>query len=262
MPAPNLLDVLSPKNIIVFMLIFTRLSGMITAAPFFSTIKAPNQVKIWFCAAIAFILYPILAAKANFIIPNSMPEFAVLLTIEFAIGFLIGFVANLLFIGVSILGEIIGVQMGMSMAAALDPVTGVSSMAISSFYTYLATLVFISTGAYEYLFAAVYKSFFALPVGLTSGFEPSIVEGVLRLSSRMFIIAFSLAMPIFSVLLVTDILLGLMSKVMPQMNIFMVSLPFKIFLGFILMIVFLQGSILYLVDEIGNFMQGIISLFT
>ena len=78
----------------------------------------------------------------------------------------------------------------------------------------------------------------------------------------MFQIAFGLAMPIFSVLLVCDILLGMMSKVMPQMNIFMVSLPFKVFLGLILMLVFLKGSIAYLTDVIAQYLQAILSLFT
>ena len=66
----------------------------------------------------------------------------------------------------------------------------------------------------------------------------------------MFQIAFGLAMPIFSVLLVCDILLGMMSKVMPQMNIFIVSLPFKVFLGLVLILLFLKGPVSYLSDVI------------
>ena len=76
--APSLLNLFSPKNIVVFMLIFTRMSGLFATAPFFSTFQMPEQVKIWFCALISFILYPILSAKAQFIMPHSMPEFAIL----------------------------------------------------------------------------------------------------------------------------------------------------------------------------------------
>lgn len=260
--APDLLTLFSPKNIVVFMLIFTRMSGLFATAPFFSTFQMPEMVKIWFCALISFILYPILSAKAHFVMPNSMPEFAILIAVEFAIGFAIGFIANLLFVGVTMVGELISIQMGLSMASVLDPNTGESSPVISNFYTYLVTLVFLGTGAYEYLFAAVYKSFFALPVGLVGVFQPGIVEGTLVLSSQIFQIAFGLAMPIFSVLLVCDILLGMMSKVMPQMNIFMVSLPFKVFLGLTLILLFLKGSMTYLIDVINNYMQAIMGLFT
>ena len=222
----------------------------------------PEQVKIWFCALISFILYPILSAKAHFIMPHSMPEFAVLIAIEFAIGFALGFLANLLFVGVQMVGELISIQMGLSMANILDPVSGESTTVISSLYVYLVTLVFLGLGAYEYLFAAVYKSFFVLPVGLEGTFNSGIIEGALLLSGKMFQIAFGLAMPIFSVLLVCDILLGLMSKVMPQMNIFMVSLPFKVFLGLVLILIFLKGSTSYLTDVIAEYLQAILGLFT
>lgn len=260
--APSLLTLFSPKNIVVFMLIFTRMSGLFATAPFFSTFQMPEQVKIWFCALISFILYPILSAKAHFIMPHSMPEFAVLIAIEFAIGFALGFLANLLFVGVQMVGELISIQMGLSMANILDPVSGESTTVISSLYVYLVTLVFLGLGAYEYLFAAVYKSFFVLPVGLEGTFSSGIIEGALLLSGKMFQIAFGLAMPIFSVLLVCDILLGLMSKVMPQMNIFMVSLPFKVFLGLVLILIFLKGSTSYLTDVIAEYLQAILGLFT
>lgn len=260
--APSLLTLFSPKNIVVFMLIFTRMSGLFATAPFFSTFQMPEQVKIWFCALISFILYPILSAKAHFIMPHSMPEFAVLIAIEFAIGFALGFLANLLFVGVQMVGELISIQMGLSMANILDPVSGESTTVISSLYVYLVTLVFLGLGAYEYLFAAVYKSFFVLPVGLEGTFNFGIIEGALLLSGKMFQIAFGLAMPIFSVLLVCDILLGLMSKVMPQMNIFMVSLPFKVFLGLVLILIFLKGSTSYLTDVIAEYLQAILGLFT
>ena len=260
--APSLLTLFSPKNIVVYMLVFTRMSGLFATAPFFSTFQMPEQVKIWFCALISFILYPILSAKAQFIMPHSMPEFAVLIAIEFCIGFAIGFIANLLFAGVSMVGELISIQMGLSMANVLDPVSGESSTIMSSLYTYLATIVFIGIGAYEYLFAAIYKSFFAMPVGFEGVFNAAVIEGTMTLAGQMFQIAFGLAMPIFSVLLVCDILLGMMNKVMPQMNIFMVSLPFKVFLGLILILVFLRGSITYLIDVMAQYLQGILHLFT
>ena len=101
-----------------------------------------------------------------------------------------------------------------------------------------------------------------MPVGFEGVFNAGVIEGTMTLAGQMFQIAFGLAMPIFSVLLVCDILLGMMNKVMPQMNIFMVSLPFKVFLGLILILVFLRGSITYLMDVMAQYLQGILHLFT
>ena len=82
------LDVLfSMSNIILFMAILTRLSGLFTSAPLFSTYPIPTQVKIWLCALIAFILFPIVQANTQFVVPNSVPALTLILFKEFNRGF-------------------------------------------------------------------------------------------------------------------------------------------------------------------------------
>ena len=79
---PNLLTMLSPVNIVIFMIIFTRISGMVFSMPLISTYPIPEQVKIWLCALVAFILFPMVAASpgaANFVVPHSMPELIIYL---------------------------------------------------------------------------------------------------------------------------------------------------------------------------------------
>ena len=83
MQTPNLLNLLSPYNIIIFMLVFTRLAGMIQTAPFFSTIQAPTMTKLWFAAITAFIMYPLVFASKNYIMPRGMAEFIILIAFEF-----------------------------------------------------------------------------------------------------------------------------------------------------------------------------------
>ena len=142
---PSLVNLLSPYNIVIYMLVFTRITGLIVSAPFFSSIQAPVMTKIWFSATIAFIMYPLVIASKNFIMPHSMPEFIILISIEFLIGYLIGFVANLIIEGVRMAGSIISIQMGLSMSEALDPATGVSSTELSRVYIYVTTLIFLSS---------------------------------------------------------------------------------------------------------------------
>ena len=113
---PNLLNLLSPYNIVIFMLVFTRLAGMIQTAPFFSGLKAPMMTKIWFCATIAFIMYPLVFASKNYIAPKSMVEFIILIIFEFLIGYLIGFLANLIIECVRISGNIFSIKIALSMS--------------------------------------------------------------------------------------------------------------------------------------------------
>lgn len=235
---------------------------MLVSAPFFSTFGIPEQVKALFACFVAFIMYPFVAAKTGGVLPHNMPQLTVLLLLEFSIGFFIGFIADLVFQGIRMSGSILSIQMGLSMSEILDPATGEQQTAISTMYVYLATLIFFITGAHQWLFEAVYLSFNAIPIGFWGFVNGGVIQSVLSLSGQIFQIAFGLIMPVFAVLLVTDVLLGLMSKMLPQMNIFMVSLPFKIFAGLILVLVFSLGAASYIRDIIVQFMQAISRLFT
>ena len=92
------LDVLfSTGNIILFMAIITRISGLFASAPLFSTYPIPMQAKIWLAALIAFILFPIVQYNTHFIVPTSVPMLTIVLFKEFLIGYAMGFCANVLF---------------------------------------------------------------------------------------------------------------------------------------------------------------------
>lgn len=261
MTAPNLINLLSPANIMIYILVLTRISGLIISAPFFSTISMPNQLKIWFSATIAFILYPIVISAKNFIIPHNMPELIILLLLEFFIGYLIGFLANFVIEGARMCGSIIAIQMGLSISEALDPATGVSSNELSRIYVYLALIIFLSTGAYQMLFMILSQSFTSIPMGAFALLGGETVQGALVLFGQLFKIAFGLALPIFAVLLIADVLLGMMNKMMPQMNIYMVALPVKMYIGFALIFAFLTGSSVYVATMIKGFIEAIGKLF-
>ena len=77
MQAPSLLNLLSAYNIVIYMLVFTRLTGMIQTAPFFSSLQAPMMTKIWFGAVVSFIIYPLVYASKAFVLPKDMTEFLI-----------------------------------------------------------------------------------------------------------------------------------------------------------------------------------------
>lgn len=256
------LDVLfSISNIVLFMAILTRLSGLFAAAPLFSTYPIPNQVKVWLAAVIAFILFPIVQANTHFAVPNSAPALTLILFKEFLIGYAIGFCANIMFIGVELGVNTFAIQMGLSADQALNPTSGGSSPVITQAYTYLATMIFIGLGAHQWLFSAIYNSFKSMPVGYTVAFSPQIFEQILVVTGHVFSIGLGIAIPIFSVLFITDILLGFTSKMMPQMNIFMVSMPLKIYLGLLLSLIFMRPMAEYLGVIIEQFMTKISLIF-
>lgn len=259
--AADLMYLLSPGSILVFIIVFTRIAGMISSAPLFSTYPIPTQAKVWLCAVVAFIMYPVVLKTSGLHAPTNMIEMTLFLVKEFFIGFLIGFIAKFIFTAVQIGGQTLGIQMGVAMGQVLDPTSNEQTPLIGQLYVYIATIVFVALNAHQWLFTSVYKSFSAIPPGLEFIFTPALVKQVIILFSNMFVISFQIILPIFCVLLVSEVLMGFMAKMMPQMNIFMVALPFKIGLGLILIIMFTAPTISYLAFAIERYMGGILRLF-
>lgn len=257
----DLLFLLSPKNLILFMVIFTRMGGLMVSAPLFSTFPIPPQLKAWFIATVTFVIFPFIMAKSHFLMPTSTSELFVILLKEFMIGYIIGFLANLIFIGIEMTAEIISIQMGVSMAQALDPASGEHTPVIAQAYSFLAAMVFIGINAHQQLFSAVYKSFQTIPIGYGFLLNGTMVKQILFMSGQMFTIAISVALPIFGVLLITDVLLGFIAKMMPQMNIFMVGMPLKIYVGLLLILILIQPTIEYITVLMSNFIQQISLIF-
>lgn len=256
------LDVLfSPANIFLFMAILTRISGLFASAPLFSTYPIPVQIKVWLATFIAFILFPIVQANTAFAAPTSVPALTLILFKEFLIGYVIGFCANIIFAGIELGVNMFAIQMGLSASQALNPASGGTSPILTQVYTYLASMIFIILSAHQWLFSAVYNSFKSMPIGYDFVFSPTIVNQIIVFSGQLFSISLSIALPIFGVLFITDVLLGFTSKMMPQMNIFMVSMPLKIYLGLLLSLMFMRPMAEHIAVLIERFLNQIAVVF-
>ena len=100
-----------------------------------------------------------------------------------------------------------------------------------------------------------------MPIGYTFNISPQFIEQVVIISGQIFKVGLEIALPIFGVLFITDVLLGFTSKMMPQMNIFMVSLPLKIYLGLLLSLIFMRPMAEYMGVLIEQFLTKIVAIF-
>jgi len=257
----DLLALLSPQNLIVFVIVLTRLTGMMSTSPLLDTYPIPVQIKVWFMAAVAFIMFPMVLAKITFVMPTNIPELSIILIKEFMIGYIAGFVANIVFVGVEIAAELVSMQMGLTAAQAMNPMTGDTSPILSQAYTILASLIFIGLNGYQWIFSAIYKSFQVMPPGYNIVVTGTFAHNVLYITSQIFVIGLSIALPIFSVLFLTDILLGFVAKMMPKMNIFMVAMPVKIYLGFLLFIMMMEPLCTYIKTLFEQYLKNILTVF-
>ena len=251
----NLGMILTPTNLVLFMAIITRLSGLLSSAPFFSTYPIPAQVKIWFAATVAFVLFPMVKASGGFVVPTAVPELTLILIKEFLIGFAIGYCANVILIGVEMGANMFSTQMGLSISSALDPLSGSSSPVLTQAYVLMAGMIFLCVNGHHLLFSSLYHSFISMPVGFEFNFSPQIVEQIIVITSQIFAVGMELVLPIFAILFMVDVLLGFTSKMMPQLNIFMVSMPLKLYLGILLSVMFTRA----MAEHMGRITERILS---
>ncbi len=234
---------------------------MLATAPLFSTFPLPGPIKIGLAALCAFIMYPFVLQSVDFAIPTDIVMLTVLLLKELTIGIMIGFSASLIFTGIQMGGHLLSVQMGLAIAMALDPVTGVQAPIVGQLYLFIASMIFIYLNGHQWLFSTIYESFLSIPVGMNFEFAGPIIQKLIFFFSQLFVSAFSLVMPIFQILLLITILMGFIAKILPQMNIFMVAMPFKIYVGLSLMAMLLPATSVYLIHFIKGLLTDLNGIF-
>lgn len=219
-------------NVSLFLLIFSRWAGMIMLAPVFGARGVPNMVKIGLTAGLSIIMYPLIQAS-NPQIPDALLLYAALVIKEVLVGLVIGLLSYFITAVIQGAGQLIDLQMGFSMGGEIDPFYGVQSAMMGNFQIILAIMLLLATNAHYYLIAAMVKSYAYIPLnpaGLTIG-----LDFIVNLISSVFSLSIQLALPVMGAMLIADIGVGLLSRAVPQLNIFSVIFPVKIIMGFVIL---------------------------
>ena len=201
-------------------------------APVFGARGVPGFVRLGLAASITVIVYPLISATNPTIPIELLPYIAVVIK-EVLVGLVIGFVVYTMTSILQGAGQLIDFQMGFTMGAAIDPVYGVQSPLMGNFQMVLATMLLLATNSHHYLIAAMVKSYAYIPINPSN--LPIHFSFYAQLVANVFALAIQLAMPIFGALLVSDLGVGLLSRTVPQLNIFSIVFPVKIIFGFIIL---------------------------
>jgi flagellar biosynthetic protein FliR len=213
-----------------------RVLALISVAPLLSHRAVPVRMKIALALSITVLLVPqvqsppitdVLTAPGLMLLINNV-----------LIGVVIGFAVRLVFAALELAGELIGLQMGLSFAGFFNPSTGQQQNAVASFMSLLALLMFISIDGHLMLIHALAESFRLYPVSVGMDL-PMGFDRLLRLGSDVFAIALTIALPFLAVMLLTNVVLGVLARVAPQLNIFAVGFPMTILVGLVTLFVLL-----------------------
>ncbi|RNF38745.1 flagellar biosynthetic protein FliR [Planococcus salinus] len=219
-----------------FMLTLIRLLSFFLIAPLFSMKGIPNQFKIGFAVFTALIVVTNAPGEQPILLDGT---YMLLILKEIAVGLALGFTAALMLYTVQVAGAFIDFQMGFAIANVIDPQTGAQVPIIGQFKYMLALLFLLVVDGHHLLLDGVMQSFRTFPVELLSLSVESedIAHFITLLFLEMFMIALQMALPIVGALFLIDVALGILAKTVPQLNIFVIGFPLKIFAGFILLLV-------------------------
>lgn len=210
-----------------FVVVLIRIGAMLAAMPMLGSRSLPVQVKAGLATALALILAPFVGAASW---PSDAALFMLGLIAEFLIGLVIGLAVRSLFASFEVAGELIGSQMGFSIVQLFDPVTSYSVPLTGQLYTVLASLIFLSLNAHLLVVHAIGESFRLIPpFGAT--LSENLGDEVVRLFQGGFLIALKLAAPVLVVTLVVNLVLALLARTVPQLNVFVLSFPLTILCG-------------------------------
>lgn len=224
-----------------YLLILVRVSCFIFAAPFFSMNNTPVRIRIGLSCFVAYVVY---IAVSPHVYPqyDTLFQYAAIIIEEATIGLLIALGAQFCMMIVTFAGHFIDIEIGFSMATQLDPTTKQNTTLTGLLYQYTFTLIFIITGMYQYLLAALADTFRLIPIGQAQFIINDIYDALLDFLADYMIIGFRIALPVFCCMLLLNGILGIMAKVSPQMNMFAVGLQLKILVG--LGVIFLTVGLL------------------
>jgi len=231
----ELLDFLTigTEKLQVFFLVLFRSAGLFIAAPIIGHDAFPVRIKAGLAVMLGVILIP-LASQSPLPEINSVWVLALLAVKESLVGFIIGLFFSLLFVGIRMSGNIVGYQIGLLMANILDPEANSNVSMVGEFWYVVATLIFLAINGHHAIISAFRDSYALVPIGYFN-FAGNAGELLIRYTAYAFVIAIKLAAPVIISLFLTSVALGVVARTVPQMNIFIVGIPIKIGVGFLVM---------------------------
>ncbi len=226
-----------------FLLMFLRTSALIISSPIFGRKNVPNPVKIAFCILVTYVTFTSFSSHAEIVYRNVV-EFILLCTKELLYGLVLGVVTTLFFTLVQTSGHIIDMMMGFGMVSVFDVQNNVK-VPISGNLLYLVLIItFFAANAHLQLIHILNITFTQVPVGAVM-LNPRIGLVALEIFTLAFVMSANVALPLIASGLLGEMLMGIIIRTVPQMNIFVVGLPLKVALGFLMLVLVLPIYVSY-----------------
>lgn len=219
------------------LLVFIRVTAIVVVAPFFGSNDYPRRIK----GAIAFFFTLIVMQRIDYtaVEYGTIFGYATLVLKEAITGILIGLGSRLCLYILNFSGHMVDMEIGFAMVQEMDPTTQVHSTVTSNFFSYVFMLFFIVSDMHYFVIDALFDSYELIPMG-GAKFTMDLYSIMVTYAVSYFVIGFRIILPIFCCILVINIVLGILARIAPQMNMFVVGMQLKVFVGLFLVFISLQ----------------------
>lgn len=222
------------ENMEFFLLVLARISAFTASAPFFNSRNIPRKVKAFFSIFVAILVFQVLEYEPLSYI--GVIGYASLIIKEAIAGLLVGFMANFCTYILSLSGQMIDMEIGFSMVNEFDPSTSINTTITGNLYSNLIMLMILATYMHHYILDALIDTYQIIPVG-EAAFQHDMYQIMLEGMVDYFIIGFRIILPFFAATLIVNVVLGILARISPQMNMFVIGMQLKVLVGLTIMLI-------------------------
>lgn len=208
----------------LWLLVFLRVSAMLAVVPVFSANNFPVRLRVSLGAMTAFLVTPIVPPVAA--MPTAFLGIILLMLSEVCVGLLLGFVTRMVFFAVDLAGGIIAAEIGLTFVPDVDPFTNTSTQTPGMILFLLTMMLMFSLNLHHWLLIGFERSYQYLPVG-GGVLSEALLVGVIKRSGHIFVSALQMSAPIIAVSFIITLVFSVLSRAVPQMNVFAESFAFR-----------------------------------
>lgn len=221
----------------IFLLVLVRMAGLFLMSPVFGRQNVPAYLKLGLSLFLTYLVF------SNRFLTNEMElwsffEFGILVFREVLVGFVMGFLTTLVFSAILTAGQLIDTQIGFGIVNVIDPQSSIQVPMMGNFMNILALLVFFVLDGHHTLVKLIFGSYDLIPLGKATITQESTAL-VVKLFANSFVLALKIALPIVAITFLSEVAFGILVRTVPQMNIFIIGIPIKIFIGLIAILLFI-----------------------
>ncbi len=239
-------------------LVFIRLTSFFASINIIFPSGTPNMFKVAFSIFMSIIVSFTINVDVNIATTLDLINYTVM---EITTGLVLGYITSICFNSLKIAGSLIDLQIGISMANIYDPNSKEQSTIIENIMYWMGIMIFFSMNGHHRLIEGIQQSFKLIPIGesiLSNNFTY-----IINVFVQCFIIGFKIAVPVVLALIITDLIMGLISRSVPQLNVMVIGMPLKVLVGimfFIIALPFILNEVHNLLNKIPDILDGTLSM--